>query len=257
MRRKSLLTLVSLCLFAAVASAGIETNTVEYKDGDVVLEGFVARPEGKGPRPGVLIVHQWKGLGEFEKGKARALAELGYVALAVDIYGKGVRPKNAGEAREQAGKYRGGDRKLFRKRLLAGLEQLKKFKDVDAKRIGAIGFCFGGTGVVELARSGADIRGVMSFHGGLGTPNPEDAKNIKCKVCVCHGADDPLVPDKELLAFMKEMRDAKVDWQLHAYGGAVHSFTDPSANRDVARYHELADKRSWQTMRDFFMEVFG
>ena len=249
--------LAALCLLAAVASAEIETKTIEYKDGDVVLEGYVARPEGQGPRPGVLIVHQWKGLGDFEKGKARALAELGYVAFAVDIYGKGVRPKDANEAREQAGKYRGGDRKLFRQRLLAGLERLKKFEGVDAKRIGAIGFCFGGTGVLELARSGADIRGVVSFHGGLGTPNPEDAKNIRCKVCVCHGADDPHVPDDEVLAFMQEMRDAKVDWQFHAYGGAVHSFTDPSANRPSAKYHEAADKRSWKTMRAFFEEALG
>lgn len=256
MRRKSLFIIVALLLTASLAAAEIETKTVEYEDGDVVLEGYLARPVGKEARPGVLIVHQWKGLGEFEQGKARALAELGYVAFAVDIYGQGVRPTDASGAGKQAGKYK-GDRKLYRQRLVAGLEQLRKVAGVDPKRIGAIGFCFGGTGVLELARSGADVRGVVSFHGGLGTPTPEDARNIKGKVCICHGADDPHVPDAELLACMKEMRDAKVDWQLHAYGGAVHSFTDPRANRPSARYNESADKRSWQTMRSFFAEVLG
>ena len=198
------------------------------------------------------------GITEHEQTMAKRLAELGYVAFVADIYGKGVRPKNAAEARVQATKYRSGDGKLFRGRLTASLNALKARKEVDPKRLGAIGFCFGGTGVLELARSGAALKGVVSFHGGLKTNAPAKEGEIKAKVLVCHGADDPLAPEKDVLAFMGEMRAAKADWQLNAYGGAVHSFTQPSANRKgVAEYHEKAAKRSWSAMKAFFVECFG
>jgi dienelactone hydrolase len=250
------LALLSLLVLAATATAGIREQVVEYRDGEVVLEGFLAREtRAGGKRPGVLVVHQWKGLGEFEKSKVRELASLGYAAFAVDVYGKGVRPATPQEAGKQAGIYR-RDRALYRRRLQAGLERLKQDPGVDPTRIGAIGFCFGGTGVLELARSGAKVAGVVSFHGGLGTETSADARNIKGKVLALHGADDPLVPDEQLLAFMKEMRDAKVDWQLVAYGGAVHAFTDPRANSKAARYHAAAARRSWQAMKGFFAEVF-
>ena len=239
--------------------AEIVTKSVEYKEGDTTLEGFVAYDNSvKNSRPGVLIVHQWKGLGDYEKMRAEMLANMGYVAFACDIYGKGVRPASMQEAGAQAGKYK-GDRALLRKRVKAGLETLLKQQGVDAKRVAAIGYCFGGTTALELARSGADVAGVVSFHGGLGTPTPEDAKNIKCKVLACHGADDPNVPPAEVAGFEKEMRDAKVDWQLIAYGNAVHSFTDKSAGNDNSKgaaYNEKADRRSWEAMKDLFAEIF-
>jgi dienelactone hydrolase len=181
------------------------------------------------------------------------------VAFACDIYGKGIRPTAMPDAVAQAGKYK-GDRALLRKRVNAGLETLLKQEGVDKKRVAAIGYCFGGTSVLELARSGADVSGVVSFHGGLSSPTPEDAKNIKAKVLALHGADDPNVPPAEVAAFEKEMRDAKVDWQLVAYGGAVHSFTDKSAGNDNSKgaaYNEKADRRSWEAMKDLFAEIFG
>ena len=245
-----------LMLFAAAATAQIKTETVVYKDGETILEGFLAyNPKLSSLRPGILVVHQWMGLSDFEKAKARKLAEFGYVAFAVDIYGKGVRPKDRGEAGAQARKYR-GNAALYRSRLAAAHKALIAKVFVDKKRIGAIGFCFGGTGVLELARSGAEVKGVVSFHGGLSTQSPVDARNIKGKVLVLHGGDDPLVPDKEVAAFMQEMRAAKVDWRFVAYGGAVHAFTDPKANVAVAKYHPDAARRSWQAMREFFTEIF-
>lgn len=250
-----------LALFASVlaASAEIHTEAVEYKHGDVTLEGWLAYDASvKGRRPGVLIVHQWKGLGAYEKRRAEMLARLGYVAFAVDIYGKGIRPGNAKDASATAGKYK-GDRALLRARAAAGLDVLRKNSLTDTKHVAAIGYCFGGTTVLELARSGADLAGVVSFHGALDTPAPADARNIRGKVLACHGADDPFVPAKDVAAFEEEMRGAKVDWQLIAYGGAVHSFTDASAGNDNSKgaaYNEKADLRSWEAMKAFFAEIF-
>ena len=251
--------LFSLAILCAIASrAVIHTETIEYKQGDTTLEGFVAYDDAvKTPCPGVLIVHQWKGLTAYEQKRAEMLAKLGYVAFCVDIYGQGVRPATPQEAGAEAGKYK-KNRPLLRERVNAGLETFRKQSVVDPKRIAAIGYCFGGTTVIELARSGADIVGVVSFHGGLSSPTPADAKNIKGKVLVCHGADDPFVPAEEVQAFQKEMRDAKVDWQFIAYGGAVHSFTDKNAGNDNSKgaaYNAAADLRSWREMKMFLDEV--
>lgn len=242
------------------AFAAIKTETIEYKEGDTTLEGVLIYDDSiVSKRPGILIAHQWKGLTDYEKKRGEMLAKLGYVAFAADIYGKGTRPKDVQEAGQFSSKYK-NDRDLLRKRVQAGFEQLKKSRLVDAQKVGAIGYCFGGTTVLELARSGADVDGVVSFHGGLGTPTPQDAKNIKGKVLALHGADDPFVPPAEEQAFEAEMREAKVDWQLVAYGNAVHSFTDWNAGNDNSRgaaYNEKADKRSWEDMKDFFNELFG
>ncbi|HEX9047826.1 MAG TPA: dienelactone hydrolase family protein [Verrucomicrobiae bacterium] len=210
-----------------------------------------------GPRPGVLVVHQWLGITDYEKHRAEMLARLGYVAFCADIYGKDSRPKDVSEAGPLAGKFK-SNRPLLRERVNAGLAQLKKSELVDPKHIAAIGYCFGGTTVIELALSGADVNGIVSFHGGLDAPNPADAKNIKCKVLVQAGADDPFQKPEDLDAFEKEMRDAKVDWQITFYGGAVHSFTqpDPGFSNPGARYNEKADRRSWQAMQNFFAEIF-
>jgi dienelactone hydrolase len=251
-------TLIVLgCVLAARAQ--VHTETIEYKDGDTVLQGFLAYDESiKGKRPGVLIVHQWKGLGDYEQKRAEMLAKLGYNAFAVDIYGKGVRPQDTASAAATSGKYK-ADRVLLRERVNAGLAVLQKQELTDPKRIAAIGYCFGGTTVIELARSGADIAGVVSFHGALDSPKPEDGRNIKCKVLALHGADDPFVPAKDVEAFENEMREAKVDWQLVKYGGAVHSFTDWNAadyHLPGAAYNEKADHRSWEEMQRFFGEIF-
>jgi dienelactone hydrolase len=212
-----------------------------------VLEGcsiYDAALQGR--RPGVLVVHQWKGLGEHEKRRAEMLAWIGYNVFAVDIYGKGVRLGTPKEAGAEAGKYK-NDRARLRARVRAGLDVLTRLEQTDPKRVAAIGYCFGGTAALELARSGADLAGVVSFHGGLSSPTPGDAKQIKAKVPVLHGADDPHVPPAAFEAFEDEMRRGGVDWQLIAYGGAVHSFTDRNAGNDPAKgsaYHERSDRRS-------------
>lgn len=251
--------LITFAVFATlVARAEIRTETIEYKDGETTLEGHLAYdPALAGKRPAVLVVHQWKGITDGEKKRAEMLAKLGYVAFCADIYGKGVRPKSVQEAGAQAGKYK-SDRALLRQRANAGLNWLKQHERVDAKRIAAIGYCFGGTTVIELARSGAGVSGVVSFHGGLDSPTPTDGKNIKCRVLALHGADDPFVPEKDLAAFETELREAGVDWQLIKYGGAVHSFTDWSADGSMkgAKFDARADARSWEDMRQFFAELF-
>jgi len=237
--------------------AAIHTENVEYRDGDTVLEGYLVYDDStEAKRPGVLVVHAWMGLGDQAKDSARRLAEMGYVGFALDMYGKGVYAKNREEAMQLSGAIK-GDRPKMRQRAIAGLDVLRKHPLVDSGRVAAIGYCFGGTTVLEIARSGEPIQGVVSFHGGLSTPTPEDAKNIKAKVLALHGADDPAVPAEEVTAFMQEMRDAGVDWQMIHYGGAVHSFTDPDANMEgMAKYHEPSARRSWQAMTQFFDEIF-
>jgi dienelactone hydrolase len=247
-------------LGAALAQAAVKTEVVEYKHGDVVLEGYLAYDDAvSGKRPGVLVVHEWTGHNPYARKRAEQLAGLGYVAFALDMYGKGVHAKDPQEASKFAAVYK-NDRKLMRARAAAGLDVLRKQPQTDTTRLAAIGYCFGGTTALELARSGADLVGVVSFHGGLATPTPEDAKNFKGKVLALHGADDPFVPAAEVAGFEDEMRKAGVDWQLVKYGGAVHSFTNPDAGSDASKgaaYNPGADHRSWQAMKDFFGEVFA
>ena len=236
----------------------IEAAALEYAEGNTTLEGWLAKPKFLGGKnPGVLVIHDWTGVQAYSKGRAEQLAKLGYVAMVADIYGKGVRPADPKASAAEAGKYK-TDRALFRQRLLAGLAELKKQPNVDPDRIVAVGYCFGGTGVLELARAGAEVKGVVSFHGGLDSPTPADGKNIKAKVLILHGADDPYVPAEGIAALTAELNGAKVDWQMVSYSGAVHSFTNPGAGNDASKgnaYNESADKRSWQAMRAFFDEI--
>lgn len=254
------LFLAFLSVFIAVqVHAEIKKEAIEYKHGDVVLEGYLAYDGAvQGKRPGVLVVHEWRGLNDYARRRAEQLAEMGYIAFALDMYGKGVYAKDHEEAGKLAGIYR-SDRKLMRERARAGLEILRDHSLTDQKRMAAIGYCFGGTTVLELAREGEDLLGVVSFHGSLSTPTPEDAKNIKGKVLVLHGANDKFISSDEISAFQEEMRKADVDWQMIFYGGAVHSFTVPEAGDDPSKgmaYNEKVDKRSWGEMKRLFEEIF-
>ncbi len=258
MNRVIVLLLGMLAVGWLEAWASIRTEVVEYREGDVVLEGWLAFDDARpGPRPGVVIVHQWRGLTDYEKKRASMLAELGYVAFCADIYGKGIRAKSVDEASQLAGKYK-GDRDLLRRRVNAALAALKARPECNTAKTAAMGYCFGGTTVLELARGGADTLGVVSFHGGLSTPTPAESGKTRVRVLALHGADDPFVPPAEVSAFEEEMRKAGVDWQLVAYGGAVHSFTDWNATGAMAgaKYDARADRRSWRAMQDFLRELF-
>lgn len=239
------------------ARSELVSKAVEYKQGDTVLEGYLVYDDAKAEkRPGVLVVHEWWGLNDYAKHRADELAKLGYVAFAVDMYGKGVLAKTREEAGKLAGEVRG--KPIMRERARAGFDVLAAHELVDPKAIAAIGYCFGGTTVLELAYSGAPLAGVVSFHGGISAPKPEDDKGIQAKILVCHGADDPHVPDEQVQDFVDTMRRAGADWQLIAYGGAVHTFTNPAAGNNKSggsAYDEKAAKRSWQHMLDFFAEI--
>jgi dienelactone hydrolase len=253
--------LLSILFLASGYSAqAAQTRSLSYTSAGQEMEGFVASPklqEGEF-RPGVLLIHDWTGLQGYAKQRAKRIAnELGYVCFAADVYGKGVRPENPKECGVQAGIYR-GDRTLFRQRLNDALAQLRSLPGCQPDQILAIGYCFGGTGVIELARSGADVLGVVSFHGGLDSPKPADGENIRSKILVLHGADDPFVSKENIEAFVKEMNQWNVDWQMVSYGGAVHSFTKKEAGDNKASgaaYHPEADRRSWKHMKQFFAEV--
>lgn len=248
-------------LASAGAQAGLVEKPVIYQHAGVTLEGFHVYDDAKtGRRPAVLVIHQWTGLSDYEKRRSRQLAEMGYNVFAADIYGQGVRPQPP-ESGKEAGKYK-SDRSLFRGRLMAALEVLKSDERTDTKRVAAIGYCFGGTGVLELARAGTNVAGVVSFHGGLDAASDMAAPKggVKAKVLVLHGAVDPYVPRGQVAAFEDEMTAAGADWQLVSYGGAVHSFTHKEAGDDPSKgaaYDEKADRRSWQAMKSFFAEIFG
>lgn len=256
---RSLTLFLAVILLACPASAELQKKFVEYQDGETTLEGYLVYDDAvEGKRPGIIVVHDWMGFGTYGNGRAEQLAALGYAALAVDIFGKGVRPSNAEEASKQAGYYK-EHRDILRKRALAGLEFLSKEPMVDVQNMAAIGYCFGGTTVLEMARAGMPLSGVVSFHGGLSTSLPAAQGDVKAKVLVLHGADDPFVPSQEVDGFTKEFNLAKADWQMVFYSGAVHSFTRKDAGDDNSKgaaYNERADKRSWEAMKVFFEELF-
>ncbi|WP_439888691.1 dienelactone hydrolase family protein [Pseudomonas sp. MBLB4123] len=256
---KSLIAL-GLCGLAGLAQAAVVVKAVPYEIDGVAFEGRLIYDDSVSTaRPGLLMVPDWLGVGENAEQQAALVAGDRYVVFMADMYGKAIRPANAEEAGTAAGAVR-ADRALMRKRAQAAVEVFKTLGDevaLDAGRLGAIGFCFGGGSVLELARSGAPLRGFVSFHGNLDTPNPADAQNIRAPVLVLHGADDPSVPPAQVGAFMAEMKAAQVDWQLISYGGAVHSFTNPQANNpERNQYHPRVAARAYRAMNDLFDEVF-
>lgn len=245
---------------AAASQAQLMAGEVDYNAGDAKCQGYLAYDSAKsGKRPAVLIVHDWNSIDKYEQGRAVQLAKLGYVAFCADIYGKGVRPTTRQENAAQAGKYK-GDRKLFRERLQAALDFLKKDPNVDPNKIVAIGYCFGGTGVLEMARAQMPVAGVVSFHGGLDAGQGFEANSIATKVLVCHGADDPAVPPAQVDAFMAEFKKAGASVDFVAYPGAVHAFTEPNAGNDPSKgaaYNEAADKASWTKLLEFLKAAFA
>jgi len=237
----------------------METYDIEYRAEAVNLRGYLALDEtAAGRRPGVLVFHEGLGLGEFAMARARMLAELGYVALAADMFGDRRQARNLQEVVKLVGDLRNEPEKL-RARGSAALTTIAALPQVDANRIGAIGFCFGGSVVLELARDGADLKAAVSFHGVLATRMPAASGKVKASVLVCTGADDPLAPPEQVKAFEDEMRAAGVrDWQVISYGNTLHGFTNPAADGSMMRsalYSAQADRRSWASMRSLFEEV--
>ena len=247
------LLLSLLCLIATPAFAG---EPFLYKDGDVQLEGYFARADKAGA-PIVLIVHQWKGLGDYEKHRADMLATEGYNAFAIDMYGQGLRPQTPEDAGKQAGIYK-NDPVLARKRIHAALETVRSMSSIGPE-IAIIGYCFGGTMALEAARAGEPLAAAISFHGGLATKAPATENAILAPLLVHHGADDPYVPPAEVVAFEQEMTDAHAQLTFYAYPGAVHSFTEKEAGNDPSKgaaYNEDADVLSWQRSLSFLEKAF-
>lgn len=234
----------------------IRETLIEYRHGEAVLEGFFCYDAARsGPLPAVLISHAWAGRDEFVERKARRLAWHGYAAFALDMYGKGRRGRNPDENRTLMQPLV-ADRALLAERINLALTTVRQQPQVDARRVAAMGFCFGGLCALDLARSGADVRGVVSVHGLL-KPNGLAPQAVTARVLMLHGYDDPLAPPDEVLAVAKEFTAAGADWQLHAYGHTQHAFTNPQAG-DATHgllYNEVADRRSWHTLLQFLEEV--
>lgn len=241
--------------------AEVKTEAVNYKAGTANAQGFLAYDAAvAGKRPGIVVVPEWWGLTQYPKTRAKQLAALGYVALAADIYGDGKTTEDPKQAGAWSGALRNGDRNEMRARVAAALEQLKSNPNVDPTRTACIGYCFGGTTALELARSGADVSAVVSFHGDLSIAQPAEPGQVKAKILVCHGADDKFESAEQIAAFQDEMRKAKANWQFNIYCNAVHAFTNPGADKHGIpgiAYNKEADERSWTAMIDLFNEVFG
>lgn len=257
----TLAALLSLLVATPSTQAQILTGSLAYDHEGVTLSAYIARPDGiEEDTPGVLIAHAWWGQGEYARHRARQLAELGYIAVVLDMYGQGVYTDNPEEAGGMAGAFY-QDRDLFRARAGAGLAMLQQQPNVDPDRIAAIGYCFGGTTVLELAYSGADLAGVVSFHGSLLDPREgsDDAAAVNAKVLIAHGQADPFYSNEKLIGVIDALQAAEQDVQTVFYSGAVHAFTDPGATGELpgAEYDRSADKRSWEHMKVFFDEIFA
>lgn len=236
------------------------TQTITYTDDDTTLQGFLAFDDSYAdPRPGIVVVPEAFGLGQNAKDRAVRLAKLGYVALAADPYGDGREYTDLEAAMEAMGPLAANPVK-FRQRARVAMDTLSALPQVDASKLAMIGYCMGGGLSIEMARDGAPLRGVVSFHGGLQTSKPAQAGNVKAKILVCHGVDDPMIPTEQVTDFMTEMAEAGADWQFISYGNTVHSFTNPQADGSLMpgiMYNAASDARSWQAMQNFFDEIFS
>ncbi len=235
------------------------TKTLDYNDGDTVLEGYLAYEESDTQKPLVLVAHDWTGRRESACKAAERVAGLGYVGFALDMYGKGIFGTDGDTAGNSAlmGPY-AADRALLRRRIRAALVAGRNIPQVKATQVAAMGYCFGGMCVLELARSGADVLGVVSIHG-IFAPGEAPNEEIRARVLCLHGHDDPMAPPEQVLAFQQEMSEAGVDWQVHAYGGAMHAFTNPGANDPGfgAVYNAAAERRAYQSLENFLAEIFA
>lgn len=236
----------------------LSTQKIDYQDGSTQLEGFLAIDNKfKGKRPAVLVAHDWSGKNEFACKKAEKLAELGYVGFALDMFGKGVNGTTKEEKSALIQPFM-QDRNLLQQRLEAALTTVKKMDDVDTSKIAAIGFCFGGLCVLDLARSGADVKGVVSFHGLL-LSRSQPSEKINAKILALHGYDDPMAKPEQVIEFANEMTEAKANWEINMYGNTMHAFTNPDANDPNfgTVYNKQAEARSWLAMKEFFAEIFA
>jgi dienelactone hydrolase len=260
---KAILLFTIMAATAASALADIVTKTVPYQHGGVTFQGYLAYDSAtQATRPGVLVIPEWWGLNDYVKGRAKQLAQMGYVAFVADMYGDGVSTTEASKAKELSGALYGTPELAARAQ--AGLDTLLKNSRVDSSRVAAIGFCFGGAACQALAYTGAPLVGIVSFHGSLLQPTDADLKSIKCKVLMCNGAIDPTVKPEAITAFEKALDSAHVDYQFINYAGALHAFTNPDATAiaqknnmtGVIGYNETAARRSWAQMKTFFDEIF-
>ena len=252
--------LVLACFVPTIASGAIQSKTVEYKDGDVTLKGYLAWDDAiKGKRPGVLVVHEWWGLNDFARNRAEALAKLGYVAFAADMYGKGQVTEHPAEAKTWMEQITTNQNAWLRRSMVA-LDVLRGQPLVDPGRLAAIGYCFGGATVMQLAYAGADLKGVVSFHGSLPVAGENQKGKIKAQILAANGAADAFVPPDQVLAFQKGLEDAGATWEMAIYGGAHHGFTNPDASRynmENVVYNARAATDSWNLMISFFIELFA
>lgn len=236
----------------------IQTKSIEYRHGDVLLEGYMAwDASGTDKRPGVLISHAWRGRSDFENHKAEQLAELGYVGFALDLYGAGVLGNSVEENSALMQPFL-DDREMLQSRLKLAVDVLRKQSEVDGSRVAAMGYCFGGLCVLDLARVGADLAGVASFHGLFGAPGNTEGNQVLAKVLALHGWDDPMATPDQVVAFAEEMTALGADWQIHGYGNTLHAFTNPEANDPDhgTVYNADAERRSWQSLQLFLAEIF-
>jgi len=255
---KTYISIFLIFVLFSLCSAQVKTELITYIDGEVELEGYLAYDKIlKSVRGGVLLVHNANGRDKFIQERADELAKIGYVVFALDMYGKGVLPEDEDEEEELTEQFLGEDRELMRERARKGLEILSQQNKVDKNRLAAIGYGFGGTTVLELARSGANITAAINFFGHLNTPIQDDAKNIKGAILVLLGSEDPVISKEEIETFRNEMQNAKTDWQMNLYGGAYHGFTKYSLGFDTSSgkaYNYNADKRSWEAVKSLLRE---
>jgi dienelactone hydrolase len=256
---RSVFVLAAWLVLVGSVSAAVQTKKISYKVGDLQCQGFLAWDDAvKGPRPGVLVLHEWWGLNDYTRGRAEQLAKLGYVAFAADMYGAGKVTEHPKEAGEMASKVR-ANVEDWRKRAETGLDVLKEQPQCDKTKLAAIGYCFGGSTALQLAYTGADLKAVVTFHAALPAPKPEEAKSIKPTLLICHGADDKFIPDEAIKAFRDALDKADVKYEFVSYPGAVHSFTVPSADKhNIAgmKYNKAADEDSWKRMTALLAEKF-